>query len=485
MKQVSELAAALPDGMIRGGGPFAASGITADSRQVRPGMIYAAIPGVARDGHDFLPSAIASGAAALLVSCPERVPEDCPVPVWQTASPRAAYARLVREFAGRPDESLDLFGVTGTNGKTTTAFLVHSLLTACGRRGGLFSTVEFRTPGGREASTHTTPDPDGFYRLLGRTVAEGGDFAAMELSSHSLAQHRTDGVGFRSAVFTNFTGDHLDYHRTMENYFAAKQRLFTGLMAADGQAVINCDDPAGARLAADCPRPVITYGTGADADCRITGIALAAGGSRCCLHYRGRDWPLATPLAGKHNLYNLAGALLGAEAMGADWETLLAAVPHCRPVPGRLQAVTIGGVVFYVDYAHTDDALTQVLTALRQIAPRRIIVVFGCGGDRDRSKRPRMAQAVAAGADLAIVTNDNPRSEDPMAIITEICGGFPADFAREMQPDRAAAIRLAAGIARPGDLVLIAGKGHEDYQEINGIRHPFSDWSVLQELAAR
>ena len=482
MKHAAELAAALPSGMIRGSGDFAASGITADSRKVQPGWIYAAIPGVRNDGHDYLKAAIEAGAAALLVSEPERVPAACPVPVWTTDAPRAAYARLVREFADRPDEKLALFGVTGTNGKTTTAFLVHALLTACGRRGGLLSTVEFRTPGGVEAASHTTPDPDGFYRLLARTAAEGGDFVSMELSSHSLDQHRTDGVRFRAAVFTNLTGDHLDYHGTMERYGAAKARLFTELLADDGRAAINIDDAFGRELAGRLGQRAVTFGTASDADCRIAEIELAAAGSRCILHYRGKPWRLATPLAGEHNLHNLAGALLGAEALGGDWKALLAAVPHCRAVPGRLQAMEIGGAVFYVDDAHTDDALTQVLTALRRIATRRIVTVFGCGGDRDRTKRPRMARAVAAGSDMAVVTSDNPRSEDPMAIIGEILPGFPPNFPHRVEPDRAAAIRLAAELAEPGDLVLIAGKGHEDYQEIKGVRRPFSDWEELRHL---
>lgn len=452
------------------------TGVTADSRKVQPGSIFVAIPGTHADGLAYVPAAIAAGAT-LIVGCtkPDRFPEH--VRFLPDADPRTLHARLVRLFAGAPDVGLALAGVTGTNGKTTTAYLIHELLQHAGKRGGLISTVEYRTPSRRTPATHTTPGPETFFELLREIRDDRGDFVAMELSSHALDQGRTGEARFRAAVFTNLTGDHLDYHHTMENYFGAKRRLFTELLAENGTAIINIDDAYGRRLASEMTeKSTVTFGENPDSDCQIVDIELDRTGSKCIVVRHNVRHQVVTPLIGRHNLHNLIGAMLAAEALGAAWTELLENARHTRPVPGRLQAFQLAnGATAFVDYAHTDDALTQVLRALRPLTPGRLVALFGCGGDRDRTKRPRMGAAAAAVADALIVTSDNPRSEDPQAIIAEILPGIPPGQTFHVEPDRAAAIAAAVAATGPGDVILIAGKGHEDYQEIAGIRHHFSD----------
>ncbi len=456
----------------------AIAGVTADSRRVVPGSLFIALPGVHTDGHAFIPAALAAGAVAVIYTRPEtalppdvsglRVPEN---------RIREALALTVREFYHRPDEALQLAGITGTNGKTTSAYLIEDLLRRSGRRGGLISTVEYRTPETVWPANRTTPGPEEFFPLLARVATEGGEFAAMELSSHALDQHRTDGVRFQAAVFTNLTGDHLDYHKTMEAYFAAKKRLFRELLAPEGTAVLNLDDPFGAVLAAELDgRKIVTFGKNPAADFRLTDVRLSAAGSDFIIRRSEREYRLHTPLCGEHNLHNLLGALLAAAALGGDWDALLALLPETRPVPGRLEPLRLpSGATVFIDYAHTDDALKQVLTTLRPLTDGRLTTVFGCGGDRDRTKRPRMGRVAAEYADRLIVTSDNPRTETPEAIIADIRAGIPAETDCRIEPDRAQAIALACREAGPGDVVLIAGKGHETYQEINGVRHPFSD----------
>lgn len=447
------------------------TGVCCDSRRVTQGVLYAAIPGVRSDGHDFLDQAAKAGAVAALVS---RDGTAFPGAVLRAEDPRAAYALIEREFAGCPDRELCMLGVTGTNGKTTTAYLMAALAETAAS-GGLLSTVEVRSPGGRRDSDCTTPDAATFFRFARQVREEKGRFIAMELSSHALDQSRTAGVQFQAAVFTNLTGDHLDYHGTMERYFDAKCRLFTEMLA--GRAVINTDDEWGRKL---CPlsrgKELITFGTSPDADCRITEISQTAEGTGCTLIRGGKSYPVFTPMVGKHNLYNLTGAMLAAEVFGVPFGQV------CHPVvPGRLEPVRQNGINCFVDYAHTDDALRQVLQALRPLVRGRLITVFGCGGDRDRTKRARMGQAVQNGADFAIVTSDNPRSEEPESIIAEILRGMPDKEKYLVEPDRAEALRKACAMAEPGDCILAAGKGHETYQEIRGVRYPFSDAEQLRK----
>ncbi len=460
------------------------TGVTADSREVKKGFVYVAVCGSARDGHDFIGQAVEAGAAAVVC---RRMPEIIHdgVEYIQTDDTRRELSRLLSEFHGHPETKLDFFGVTGTNGKTTTVYLLSDFLKRSGRQCGMLSTVEFRTPQTVQPATHTTPDAVKFYSLLAQCAAENADSIAMELSSHALDQHRVDGVLFKTAVFTNLTGDHLDYHKTSEAYFAAKKRLFTRMLACDGTAVVNIDDVYGRILADELKNSVntVTFGTSPDADCVISGIRLAAEGSFFLLDYCGVRYEIATTMSGEHNLHNLTGAMLGAEAMGCNWEKLCAFAGNPAAVPGRLERiVSPDGVIFMVDYAHTDDALRQVLTDLRKITAGRIICVFGCGGDRDRTKRPRMGQAASELADMAVVTSDNPRSEEPMAIIKDILSGIGSDGNAAIEPDRGKAIRMAYSLASPGDIVLVAGKGHEHYQEIKGRRLDFSDREIIRSL---
>ncbi len=456
------------------------SGITADSRKVRPGYLYAAIRGTQLDGHSFIERAVEAGAVAVLC---ETLPEKKHphVEYIQVADSKKEFNTLLRKFYGEPDRKLKLAGVTGTNGKTTSVYLIQDFLNRSGISCGMLSTVEFRTPKSAVPATHTTPDGENFYRLLAQCVSEEGKALAMELSSHALDQKRVDGVKFDVAIFTNLTGDHLDYHHDFESYFNAKKRLFTELL--EGTAVINIDDPYGRRLAEELTQ-VITFGVSPDADCRITAPELSSGKSCCILKYKRDSYHLETTMPGMHNLHNLTGAMLTAEIMGAERETLLTLAKSPCPVPGRLEKLVMpNGAVFMVDYAHTDDALKQVLTALRPLTSGRLICVFGCGGNRDRTKRPRMGHTVEELADMAVLTSDNPRFEEPMAIIEDVLSGVKHPEKFIIQPDRAEAVKTAYRQSAQGDIVLIAGKGHEDYQEINGVKHRLSDMEIIRHLA--
>ncbi len=454
------------------------SDVVCDSRQVTPGVLYAAIPGVSSDGHVFLPQAAEKGAAAAVVSRPDAV---FPGPVLKTGDPRGTYALIAREFAGCPDRDLCMLGVTGTNGKTTTAYLMAAL---AGTRaaGGLLSTVEVRTPKSRQDSNCTTPDSRTFFRLAGQVRSEGGKFLAMELSSHALDQKRTAGVKFQAAVFTNLTGDHLDYHGDMEHYFQAKKLFFTELLAPEGCAVINIDDPWGKQLASELSCRKITFGEDESAMCHITDPHLTAEGVYFSLK-GAYDLEIRSPLFGLYNIHNITGAALAVLSAGVKPETVVSALAAPEQVPGRLERVNSRSqAAFFVDYAHTDDALTNVLNAVRPGVGGKLTIVFGAGGDRDRTKRPRMGKAAAQGADFLIVTSDNPRSEDPEAIIAGIVAGIPAGTPYKVIADRREAIRFAVQNARQGDVVIVAGKGHENYQEICGVRKHFSDRETLEEF---
>lgn len=450
---------------------------TADSRRVRPGMGFAAVRGTLADGHDFIPAALEKGAA--LIVAERRVPLPEGTPYLLVTDSSAAFPLLVRRTLGDPDRALKLFGVTGTNGKTTTAFLLEHIFSRANAPCGLVSTVEYRT--GKEIipGERTTPDPVTLFSLFSRMRANGIGCAAMELSSHSLVQNRAAGIRLHTGIFTNLTGDHLDYHGTMENYFQAKKRLFTHCLRPDGAAVINVDDPWGARLAEELSptRRCITFSAEGKGMCAICDMELKREGVHFVLdHFEHGRIRLSSNLAGFYNVQNLTGAALAALEAGVAPAMLQQALRENVRVPGRLESFPLpaGGTAF-VDYAHTDDALASVLANLRRITPGRLLLLFGAGGDRDRSKRPRMGRAAAEGADQLFVTSDNPRSEDPEKIIEEILSGVPRGTACQVIPDRRAAIRQALEETGPGDSLLIAGKGHEDYQEINGVKHHFSD----------
>ncbi|MBV9942960.1 MAG: UDP-N-acetylmuramoyl-L-alanyl-D-glutamate--2,6-diaminopimelate ligase [Solirubrobacterales bacterium] len=452
-----------------------------DTRDVDPGTLFFCVSGFTRDGHDFAPDAIAHGAAALVV---ER-PLGLGVPEVRVPSVRAAMAPAAAAFYGVPTEILQTIGVTGTNGKTTTAFLVHALLEADGRQTGLLGTVKSIIAGTERAVERTTPEAIDLQRTF-REMLDGGDTAcAMEVSSHALELHRADAIHFAAAIFTNLTQDHLDFHGTMEEYFRAKRRLFTD--AGPRHAILNVDDAYGARLALELP-DAATFAVDREAKYRARDLATDLAGSRFTLDGPDGEVELRSPLPGRFNVYNVLGALAAVRALGVPLDTAVAAIETAGHVPGRFQPVDAGQeFAVLVDYAHTPDSLENVLRAARGLLADaslgeggRVHVVFGCGGDRDRGKRPLMGEIAARLADRVIVTSDNPRSEDPQAIISEILAGAGAGV--EHDADRRRAINAAIGGARPGDVVVIAGKGHEQGQEFAGGRKiPFDDVTVARE----
>jgi UDP-N-acetylmuramoyl-L-alanyl-D-glutamate--2,6-diaminopimelate ligase len=460
---------------------------------VAPGDLFVALAGEQADGHDYLEAAAAAGAAAAVV---ERPAPGLGLPQLQVADTRLALAALAARWYGHPSRDLTLVGVTGTNGKTTVSYLVEAALRRLGPT-GLIGTVETRWGATRTASALTTPLSLELNRLLDRMRAEAVAACVMEVSSHALHQHRADGLLFDAAVFTNLTRDHLDYHRDMEAYRAAKLRLFTELLPAaaaagkPGAAVACADDPAGLAAAAAAQGlglPVWTYGFAREAAVRGLAPELGLAGGRVAARWAGGELELSTPLVGRYNLQNLLGAFATALALGLEPGEAAAALAACPGVPGRLERVAgpAAGPAVFVDYAHTDDALSQVLAALRPLTAGRLVCVFGAGGDRDPGKRPLMGRAVGAAADAAVLTSDNPRTEDPEAIMAMIRPGLEeAGLARGSdpagagvyvsEPDRARAIALAVGAAGPADVVLIAGKGHEDYQIVGRTRRRFDD----------
>jgi UDP-N-acetylmuramoyl-L-alanyl-D-glutamate--2,6-diaminopimelate ligase len=465
------------------------TGLAYDNRAAEPGTLFFCVPGFTRDGHDFAQDAIARGAVALVV---ER-PLNLDVPEIRVPSVRAAMAPAAAAFYGDPTASLRTVGVTGTNGKTTTAFLVHALLEADKRQTGLLGTVKSVVGGVERPAERTTPEAIDLQRTF-REMLDGGDVAcAMEVSSHALELHRADAIHFAAAIFTNLTQDHLDFHGTMEEYFLAKRRLF-----ADGRArhaVINIDDPYGARLATEVANP-ITFAVDRDATYRASDVDTDLTGSRFTVTGPDGVTDLKSPLPGLFNVYNVLGALAAVLGLGVPTDVATAAIETAGHVPGRFQPVDAGQeFAVLVDYAHTPDSLENVLRAARGLVDAagpgkgRVHVVFGCGGDRDRGKRPMMGEIAVRLADRVIVTSDNPRSEDPDAIIKEILVGTGPDI--EHDADRRAAIHTAIGGARTGDVVVIAGKGHEQGQEFEGGRKiPFDDVTVAREaldgaLAAR
>jgi UDP-N-acetylmuramoyl-L-alanyl-D-glutamate--2,6-diaminopimelate ligase len=448
-----------------------------DDRAVGPGTLFFCVPGFTRDGHEFAPAAIARGAVALVV---ER-PLGLGVPEIRVADVRAAMAPAAARFYGDPTATLEVVGVTGTNGKTTTAFLVRALLEADNRRTGLLGTVKSIIGSEERAVVRTTPEAIELQHDF-REMLDNGDHAcAMEVSSHALELHRVDAIHFAAAIFTNLTQDHLDFHPTMEDYFAAKRRLFETQPAV---AVLNADDSYGGRLAAELDHDnVITFALeSAEATYRALDVDTDLSGSRFTVLTPEGRLELSSPLRGLFNVYNVLGALAAARALGVPQSTAAEAIRTAGQVPGRFETVDEGqGFAVLVDYAHTPDSLENVLTAARELAERRVHVVFGCGGDRDRGKRPLMGEIARRLADGVVVTSDNPRSEDPEAIIRQILAGAGGDVPFNI--DRRAAIAETISAAEPGDVVVIAGKGHEQGQEFEaGRKIPFDDVAVAREL---
>ena len=458
---------------------FPGRNIATDSRKVKKGDIFVAVSGVNVEGKDFIPGAVANGAEVVIYSgtLPEVLPQ---VNYIEVSDSRQIVSYLYKAFYDLPDDAVKLYAVTGTNGKTTSAYLLNTILHNCGVQCGLFSTIEYRT--GREnfPATHTSPDAGQFFRLLDQMRQNGLTACAMESSSHALAQHRLDSADIAGAVFTNLTGDHLDFHKTMENYFAAKVRLFTELLACNGIAAINIDDPYGKMLMEKVNGHAAAFGTASDAAYHISDISIDADGTAFKLSHAGKVLNISSNLSGAYNIHNLAGVLTLLWASGFPPEMLEKSAALPFQVPGRLEKVsTVSPAQFYVDFAHTDDALRNVLATVKSFTAGRLWVVFGAGGDRDRTKRPRMGKAASEYADILIVTSDNPRSEEPQEIINDILSGIPQDAAVHVEVDRARALQYAVENAAAGDAVVVAGKGHENYQEIAGVKHPFSDRDIL------
>ncbi len=497
--QLSELLREVPGTIVSGDLSTAIRGLAYDSRQIEAGYLFAALRGQKRDGLEFVAAARAKGAVAVLSSRPPAAAHAGLA--WVRADDeRRAFALMARNYYGRPDERLTMVGVTGTNGKTTVAYLLEAILGEAGLKPCLLGTVINRFGRDETRAERTTPESLDLYRYLDRFATAGARSAVLEVSSHALALDRVAGLAFGAAVFTNLTRDHLDFHGSMEAYLEAKAILFRGL-APEAVAVLNADDPASARLRAATRARVVTWGEGAGADVRIEAVKADRTGTTVTLAIGAEVGPagalrmaIASPLLGALNAKNIAAAAAGALALGLSPSAVTRALQKAKGAPGRFETIDEKQpFLVLVDYAHTDDALTNLLRAVRALEPRRIITVFGCGGDRDRAKRPMMGFAAASGSDVVVVTSDNPRTEDPRAIIEMILPGvrrafggdpqapLPADRC-QVEPDRRAAIARAFGLAGPGDTVVIAGKGHETYQILGERTVPFDDRQVARDL---
>jgi len=451
------------------------------SQAVVPGGLFAALRGVKADGFDFIPDALAQGAAAVLSE--HEKPETFDTSWVQAADAREALALCSANFFGHPSRELKVVGITGTKGKTTVTYLLESILQAAGHPTGLFGTIRYHGPGLEAAASRTTPEAPDLQRMMRTLVDHGATHCVMEVSSHALDLKRAVGVDFDLAIFTNLSGDHLDYHRTMENYFQAKLRLFT--LGRRSMAVVNTDDEWGKKLMTHLAMGGITYGLAPSAMVRAETYTFREDGMRLAVKFPAGRLELESPLLGKPNLYNILAAVAGALTLNVPVPAVQKGIRALKGVPGRFEKVNNRrGLSIFVDYAHTDDALRNLLETARELSRGRVILVFGAGGDRDRSKRPRMGEAAGALADWSIITSDNPRSEDPLAIIRDIEVGIHKNGRDlyEIEPDRRTAIRKALQQGRESDTILIAGKGHEDYQIVKDRVTHFDDVEVVREL---
>lgn len=469
------------------------TGVCYDSRSVVEGSVFFALEGAGLDGHDFIGSAVDKGAVAIFSEKPD--PAEFPVPWIQVRDARAAMGLAAANLEGHPSLEFPVVGVTGTNGKTTTTYLVHYIFQTILRRAGLIGTIHYSTGEAIVDAPHTTPESPDVHRLLREMRDNDCRGVAMEVSSHGLHQKRVAGVAFDVGVFANLSQDHLDYHRTMDAYFEAKRILFEMMDADDRKesvAIVNLDDIYGERLAKQSfPNlKMYTFGRSANADFRASDLRSDFNGTRFTLSFRERKFLVQIPLIGAFNVYNAVSAIASAYAVGLNLREIISIMPEAPQVPGRLEAVGGRQINYrvFVDYAHTPDALLNVLSTLRGLEPARIITVFGCGGDRDVTKRAPMAKAAEEGSDYCVLTSDNPRTEDPSRIIEDAEKGFLGSRHESIE-DRSLAIERAIELAGERDIVLIAGKGHEPYQEINGVRHDFDDRKVaarcIREKAER
>ena len=483
-----DLAVHPPPAGVAGNAPIAA--IAYDSRRVIPGSLFVALKGLKADGGAFVEQAVSRGAKAIVSESAKPGTIDAP---WLTVrDARLALALLADRFFNHPSRRMPVIGVTGTNGKTTTAYLLCSILDAAGLRAGMLGTVAYRIAGEDREASRTTPEAPDVQQLLSEMLEQGSRSAVMEVSSHALSLKRVDGMRFAAGVFTNLTRDHLDFHEDMEAYFAAKRRLFE-MLPEDAPGVINMDDPRGASLVELSNRPV-TYAISAAADVTPGSIEMTLAGLRVDVATPKGTVHVTSKLVGRPNVYNILAATATAVSLDVPIDAIERGIADLAGVPGRFEVVSQPGddVTVVVDYAHTDDALRNLLETARPLTSGRLITVFGCGGDRDRSKRPLMGMVAARLSDVVVITSDNPRSEDPKRIIEEIERGIPAGSqtsARapvvESVTERAEAIARAVSMAGQGDVVLIAGKGHEKYQQIGDRVLPFDDGEVARAALGR
>jgi UDP-N-acetylmuramoyl-L-alanyl-D-glutamate--2,6-diaminopimelate ligase len=467
---------------LTGDGSLEIQEIAYASQAVVPGSLFAALRGVKADGFDFVPDALAKGASAVL-SERER-PAELDTAWIQAADAREALALCSANFYGHPSRELKVIGITGTKGKTTITYLLESIFKAAGHRSGLLGTIQYRGPGLEEVASRTTPEAPDLQKMMRTLKDNRATHCVMEVSSHALDLKRPVGVDFDVAVFTNLSGDHLDYHRTMEDYFRAKLRLFT--LGRRSMAVVNADDEWGRKLMAHLAMGGVTYGLAPSAMVRAEDYTFRDDGIRAAVKFPAGRLELDSHLLGKPNLYNILAAVAAALTLNIPAAAVKEGIRSLRGVPGRFEKIDNSrGLHIFVDYAHTDDALRNLLETARELrGENRVIVVFGAGGDRDRSKRPRMGEAAGSLSDWSIITSDNPRSEDPLEIIRDIERGIHRNGGDryEIEPDRRAAIRKALHQGLEGDYILIAGKGHEDYQIIQDRVTHFDDAEVIREI---
>jgi UDP-N-acetylmuramoyl-L-alanyl-D-glutamate--2,6-diaminopimelate ligase len=482
--KLSRLMKAVPAAQVEGNAATEIKGLACDSRAVQPGFLFCALPGEVTHGSQFMDEAARRGAVAILHEPGIRPPRG--LASLSVANPRTAMADLAGAFYHHPSDQLKVVGITGTNGKTTTAYMVRDILNRAGMPCGLIGTIQYEWGDRQFPAARTTPESLDLQRMFCEAHQTGCQAMAMEVSSQGLTADRLHGTRIAAAVFTNLTEDHLDFHGSMKTYFMAKKRLFEMLthQSSTSPAIINIDDEYGRCLAAESALVgrVVSVGQHPDAMVRASGIQLSESGSRCRVTTPWGETGLDLPLAGQFNIQNALCAIGVCGALGVSIDSMSAALSNLSAIPGRLEQIDDPrGRHIFVDYAHTEDALRNVLQSLRETSNGRLICLFGCGGDRDRAKRPLMGAVVSEWADHALITSDNPRTEEPAAILAEILRGIDPDKPHTVELDRALAIRAALHLADPGDTVLIAGKGHEAYQEIAGRMTHFDDREVVRE----
>ncbi len=480
--KIRDLFKDIPNCRFNGNGETEIRGLAYSSKEVKPGFLFAAMLGVKRDGYAFIDEARQNGAKAILSDRPR--PQKWTSAWVQTPDVREALALAAANFYGHPSMGLKVIGITGTKGKTTLTYLLESILQKAGFRPAVIGTINYRWPRMVQAAPRTTPEAPDLQEMMSEMLEQGVTHCLIEVSSHSLDLKRVWGVHFDIAIFTNLSAEHLDYHASMEEYFEAKKRLFF-LNAKKRTAVVNLDDPWGSRLISELPLTTISFGLEPAAIVRAERYRFTETGIKAELDFPGGQVKICSALIGKHNLYNILAAAATGLALNIPAPTIKDGISALKTIPGRLEKVenTLGFHVF-VDYAHTDQAMRSLLEAIRELRPSRILLVFGAGGDRDKAKRPRMGEVAATLADRIFITSDNPRSEDPLAIIADIEKGFISKGAKNytIVPDRKEAIALALSAARNGDYVLIAGKGHEDYQIFKTKTIHFDDVEVIRSI---